>query len=367
MYGFRFTRYVPEKDDRTPFQQLLDLFMELLTYTAGDADEAIDWMRELDQAYDLSGKTGMTIDEFLDELRKKGYVQDDEEGGGGQRITPKSEQTIRRRSLDKIFGKLKKGKKGDHSTDHPGSGEEASSDRRPYRFGDRPENIAFTDSFRNAQIHHGPGLNGMTEDDLEVIEDRYQTLSSTVLMIDISHSMILYGEDRITPAKRVAMALSELIRTKYPKDTLDIVVFGDDAWEISLKELPYLQVGPYHTNTVAGLQRSMDILKRRKNPNQQIFMITDGKPTCIIEDGDYYINSMGMDPHIESKTLQWAKRLRRSDVPVTTFMIANDPFLRRFVEEFTRVNKGKAFYSHLEGLGELIFEDYEANRRRNLK
>ncbi len=366
MLGFRFTRYMPEKDERSPYQQLQDLFMELLTYTAGDVDEAIDWMRELDEAYNLEERTGMSIDEFLDELKKKGFIQDDQQGGG-QKMTAKSEQTIRKRSLDRIFGKLKKGRKGDHSTDHPGAGEESSSDRRPFQFGDRPENIAMTDSLRNAQINHGPGSSNMTEDDLEVVEDRYQTLSSTVLMIDISHSMVLYGEDRITPAKKVAMALSELISTKYPKDTLDIVVFGDDAWEITIKELPYLQVGPYHTNTVAGLQRAADILKRRKNPNQQIFMITDGKPTCLKEGGEYYINSMGMDPHIESETLKWAKRLRKADVPVTTFMIAQDPFLKRFVEEFTRVNKGKAFYTHLQGLGELIFEDYEANRRRNIK
>jgi uncharacterized protein with von Willebrand factor type A (vWA) domain len=366
MLGFRFTRYIPEKDQRSPYQQLQDLFMELLTYTAGDVDEAIDWMRELDEAYNLEQRTGMSIDAFIEELKKKGFIQDDEQGEG-QKMTAKSEQTIRKRSLDRIFGKLKKGKKGDHSTDHAGAGEESSSDRRPFQFGDRPENIAMTDSLRNAQINHGPGSSNMTEDDLEVVEDRYQTLSSTVLMIDISHSMILYGEDRITPAKKVAMALSELISTKYPKDTLDIVVFGDDAWEIKIKELPYLQVGPYHTNTVAGLQRASDILKRRKNPNQQIFMITDGKPTCLKEGDEYYINSMGMDPHIESETLKWAKRLRKADVPVTTFMIAQDPFLKRFVEEFTRVNKGKAFYTQLDGLGEMIFEDYEANRRRNIK
>ncbi|MFB6258828.1 MAG: VWA domain-containing protein [Flavobacteriales bacterium] len=365
MLGFRFTRYVPEKDQRSPFQQLLDLYMELLTYTAGDAEEATDWLRELDEAYNLSDRV-MPIDEFLEELKKKGFIQEDQEGGA-QKMTAKSEQAIRKRSLDKIFGKLKKGRKGDHSTHHAGSGEEASSDRRPFQFGDRPDNIAMTDSLRNAQINHGLDSSSMTEDDLEVVEDRYQTLSSTVLMIDISHSMILYGEDRITPAKKVAMALSELIRTKYPKDTLDIVVFGDDAWEIRIKELPYLQVGPYHTNTVGGLERAMDVLKRRKNPNQQIFMITDGKPTCIKEGGEYYINSMGMDPYIESETLKWAKRLRKAEVPVTTFMIAQDPFLKRFVEEFTRVNKGKAFYTHLQGLGELIFEDYEANRRRNLK
>ena len=138
----------------------------------------------------------------------------------------------------------------------------------------------------------------MHEDDLEIRETDFKSQTSTVLMIDISHSMILYGEDRITPAKKVAMALSELITTKYPKDTLDIVVFGNDAWTVEIKDLPYLQVGPYHTNTVAGLELAMDILRRRKNPNKQIFMITDGKPTCLKIGKRYYKNSFGVDRKI---------------------------------------------------------------------
>ena len=138
----------------------------------------------------------------------------------------------------------------------------------------------------------------MHEDDLEIRETDFKSQTSTVLMIDISHSMIFYGEDRITPAKKVAMALSELITTKYPKDTLDIVVFGNDAWTVEVKDLPYLQVGPYHTNTVAGLQLAMDILRRRNNPNKQIFMITDGKPTCLKSGKQYYKNSFGPDRKI---------------------------------------------------------------------
>src|SRR5690606_37554961 len=136
--------------------------------------------------------------------------------------------------------------------------------------------------------NHGIEQFTMTENDLEVVEHEHKSQMSTVLMIDISHSMILYGEDRITPAKKVAMALAELITTKFPKDTLDIVVFGNDAWEVSIRDLPYLQVGPYHTNTVAGLQLAMDLLRKKKVQNKQIFMITDGKPTCIKVEGEYY-------------------------------------------------------------------------------
>ncbi|MEM9648795.1 MAG: VWA domain-containing protein, partial [Bacteroidota bacterium] len=191
---------------------------------------------------------------------------------------------------------------------------------------------------------------------------------STVLMIDISHSMILYGEDRITPAKKVAMALSEYITTRFPKDTLYIIVFGNDAWPIAIKELPYLKVGPYHTNTVAGLQLAMDMLRRKRNTNKQIFMITDGKPSCLrLPNGDYYKNSVGLDDYIVEKCYAMAQQARKLHIPITTFMIAEDPYLMQFVREFTQANKGKAFYTGLKGLGEMIFEDYEQNRRKRIK
>ena len=190
---------------------------------------------------------------------------------------------------------------------------------------------------------------------------------STVLMIDISHSMILYGEDRITPAKKVAMALVELIKRKYPKDSIDIIVFGNEAWPIKIKDLPYLQVGPYHTNTVAGLELAMDILRRKRNTNKQIFMITDGKPSCIkLPSGEFYKNSNGLDEMIVKKCLNKAAQARKLKIPITTFMIATDPYLRQFVDMFTAQNKGKSFLTGLTGLGEMIFEDYEKNRIKRL-
>ena len=185
-------------------------------------------------------------------------------------------------------------------------------------------------------------------------------------MIDISHSMILYGEDRITPAKKVAMALAELITTRFPKDTLDILVFGNDAWQVQIKDLPYLQVGPYHTNTVAGLELAMDLLRRKKNKNKQIFMITDGKPTCLTEGIRYYKNSFGLDPKILKKTLNLAAQCRKLKIPITTFMIATDPYLQEFVQEFTATNHGRAYYSGLDGLGDFVFEDYQKNRKKQV-
>jgi Ca-activated chloride channel homolog len=364
MLGYRFSRFDPNDQNQTPFDKLFKIFKELLTYTSGDVDEAISWLNELDREYKLTDDS-YGIGDFIEDLKKQGYLKDNEVDGS-MSITAKTEQAIRQNALEEIFGKLKKGKRGSHKTPFSGLGDERSSDTRPFEFGDALENISLTESMRNAQINHGMGEFKLTQDDLEVLETEYNTNTSTVLMIDISHSMILYGEDRITPAKKVAMALAELITTRYPKDTLDIIVFGNDAWQIEIKDLPYLQVGPYHTNTIAGLELAMDLLRRRKNANKQIMMVTDGKPTCMLENGQYYKNSFGLDRKIINKTLTLAKAARRLRIPITTFMIATDPYLKAFVEEFTEVNHGKAFYTGLKGLGELLFEDFERNRRKKM-
>src|SRR5688572_1433012 len=274
MIGHQFSKFDPNQQGKSKFDQLLDVFMQLLTYTNGDVAEALQWLNQLDKEYELTDDE-YGIGDFIEELRDKGYITEDAINGQIS-ITPKTEQGIRKKSLEEIFGKLKKTKQGEHHTFKPGLGDDVTPDTRPFQFGDMLEQIDFTESIRNAQINHGVESFQMFEDDLQIRETDFKSQTSTVLMIDISHSMILYGEDRITPAKKVAMALSELITTKYPKDTLDIVVFGNDAWPVEIKDLPYLQVGPYHTNTVAGLELAMDILRRRKNPNKQIFMITDG-------------------------------------------------------------------------------------------
>jgi len=365
MLGYRFSKYNPK--EQSGFDKLFDIFKQLLTYTSGDVAEALSWLTELDKEYQLTDPD-YGIGDFIDDLKKRGYIRDDpEQGEGGFIITPKTEQSIRQAALEKIFGKLKKGKQGNHKTKFTGTGDEMSSDTRDYQFGDSLEQIAMLESFRNAQINHGIGEFMMSEDDLLVREKEHKTQTSTVLMIDISHSMILYGEDRITPAKNVAMALAELIKRKYPKDTLDIIVFGDDAWQIEVKDLPYLQVGPYHTNTVAGLELAMDLLRRKKNANKQIFMITDGKPSCIKENGQYYKNSFGLDRKIVNKCLRLAAAAHRLHIPITTFMIATDPYLQSFVEEFTEANHGKAFYTSLKGLGEYLFEDFERNKKRRVR
>ena len=364
MKGFHFSKYDPSAGGKSKFDQLLDLFMQLLTYTSGDVGEALQWLNQLDRQYELTSEE-YGMGDFIDDLKQKGYITESEEQAE-IKITPKTEQGIRKRSLEEIFGKLKKTRSGDHQTYKPGLGDEVSPDTRPFQFGDMLEQIDFTESIRNAQINHGVDSFSMQEDDLQIRETDFKSQTSTVLMIDISHSMILYGEDRITPAKKVAMALSELITTKYPKDTLDIVVFGNDAWPVEIKDLPYLQVGPYHTNTVAGLELAMDILRRRKNPNKQIFMITDGKPTCLKIGKRYYKNSFGLDRKVTSRCINLAAQCKKLRIPITTFMIATDPYLQRFVQEFTETNNGKAYFATLDRLGAFIFRDFESGKRKTV-
>ena len=366
MIGYRFAEYTaPTKNKKADFDTLLKIFLSLLTMTSGDVGEAMRYLNSLDRQYGLTGED-YGIGDFYEDLKKKGYIEESPQTGEAK-PAPKSEQEMRRQALTEIFGKLKKSSEGSHQTRfNSPQGDELTADSRPYSFGDDTSQIAMTDTIRNAHINHGLDDFRLTEDDLTVVEREYKTQTSTVLMIDISHSMILYGEDRITPAKKVAMALAELITTRYPKDTLDIIVFGNDAWQIQIKDLPYLEVGPYHTNTVAGLELAMDILRRRKNKNKQIFMITDGKPTCIKEGLKYYKNSFGIDSKILKKTLTLASQCRRLEIPVTTFMIASDPYLQAFVREFTEVNNGNAYYSGLKGLGQMVFEDYKRHKRRKI-
>ena len=363
--GFYFKQY--EAPFQSPFDRLFEVFKELITHTSGDFDEAIDWLRELDKEYKLTDSS-YTIDDFIEDLKKKGYIREElkEDGSSGTGITAKTERAIRQQALDQIFGNLKRSGNGNHKTKHTGIGDEHTGELREFHFGDGLEQISLTESLRNAQINNGVEEFQLTEKDLVVEDTQFKSQMSTVLMIDISHSMILYGEDRITPAKKVAMALAELITTRYPKDTLDILVFGNDAWTIAIRDLPYLKVGPYHTNTVAGLQLAMDLLRRKRNTNKQIFMITDGKPTCLKEGKNYYKNAFGLDRKITNRCLNLAAQCKKVKIKITTFMITSDPYLQSFVRSFTESNNGRAFYASLDKLGSFVFDDFEKGKKRNV-
>tara|TARA_B100001059_G_scaffold221391_1_gene244293 strand:- start:1820 stop:2962 length:1143 start_codon:yes stop_codon:yes gene_type:complete len=370
--GFTFSKHIEKKV--SDFDRVFGIFKEILTHTSGDIEEAFEWLNTLDTEYNIFNDQ-YTLENFEEDLKNRGYIKEDIDpdqiksgkGKGKNILTAKLESALRNYALNQIFGKLKKSGLGNHRTTKVGVGDERDGENRTYQFGDELSNVNMTESLKKAQINNGISDLRLTENDLIIEETKHKAQMSTVLMIDISHSMILYGEDRITPAKKVAMALVELIHRKYPKDSIDIIVFGNDAWPIKVKDLPYLKVGPYHTNTVAGLELAMDILRRKRNTNKQIFMITDGKPSCVkLPSGEFYKNSNGLDKMIVSKCLNKAAQARKLKIPITTFMIAQDPYLRQFIELFTAQNQGKAFLTGLSGLGEMIFDDYEKNRTKRI-
>lgn len=354
------------KEGKTPaFQRLFDLFQQLLTIASGDVAQALKWLTDLDKQYGLTKDEDYSMGDFIQELQDKNYIRMDSD----ESVfipTAKTERSLRQRSLEEIFRGLKKGPQGSHKSDQQGKGSDREPETRNWQFGDDSRNIDSVGTIMNTLRHSSIEHFDLTEDDLLVHETDHNTSVATVLMIDLSHSMILYGEDRITPAKRVAMGLAELILNQYTKDTLDIIAFGNDAWSVSIDELPYLKVGPYHTNTLAGLELARHTLQRRKNTNKQIFMITDGKPSAMYENGRLYKNSFGLDRKIVNKVLDEAVKCRREKITVTTFMIASDPYLQNFVRELTEANSGRAYYASLDNLGGFIFEDYIRNRRKRV-
>lgn len=358
----RYSKWTPQSQtDEHRLQQMLSLFSYLVVQTSGDVQEALEWLRQLAEEYGLFDEN-LSMDDLIDKLREMGIIEDVNDVPA---LTMKGIQRIRQDALKEIFTSLKKSPTGAHETPYTGSGVDRLSETKKFRFGDHPTNIDLTSTLSNAFKRDGIEDFTLKEEDFEVYETEHQASCATILMIDISHSMILYGEDRITPAKQVALALSELIMTRFPKDYLAMITFGDDAQLVSINELPFLNVGPYHTNTRAGLQLARQLLRKCGNANKQIFMVTDGKPSAIFtESGKLYKNSFGLDPRIVNKTLDEAVACRREKIPITTFMVARDPYLINFVEELTKANQGRAYYSSLSNLGEFVFVDYIRNRRR---
>ena len=360
-------RYLDWSDGQDRFldvkQVLRRVFSWLLIQEDGDVQAALQLLEMLGERHGLF-REGYGIGEFRRDLERDRIVSGTP---GEQHLTPRGERFIRSDSLDQIFGGLKTAPGGDHAIPHAGESGDPLSETRPYAFGDDIHDIDYSRSMQNS-MRRTPGA-GFTlrEDDLEVRERERFVSAATVLMLDISHSMILYGEDRITPAKRVALALVELIRTRYPKDALHLVLFGDDAREVPLRELPYAGVGPYHTNTQAGLRLARHILMRKKHSNRQIFMITDGKPTALWERNELYLNPFGLDPKIIRKTLNEAAECRRYGIPITTFMLARDPLLVDFVKQLTETNRGRAYFSSLNDLEQKVFVDFIRNRTRRVR
>lgn len=361
MYRLRYTAWHEDAETaEQALQRMFQLFRLVLLKADMDVADALRLMELLDERYGVLGE--MTMDDYVRLLIAEGFI---EEQDGELRPTPKTERMMRTDALGEIFCALGKGDVGDHDVPHAGEGHEPLPETRSYIFGDPASLIALTETFQNVLLRDSSLENfPLHEDDIRVHETEHSTACATVLAIDISHSMVLYGEDRITPAKRVALALVELITTKYPKDRLDVVVFGDEARRIERELIPYITVGPFHTNTRDALRLGRQLLRRARSTNKQIFLITDGKPSAIFDDNRrLYKNPFGLDPRIVNKTLDEAVACRRDGITISTFMIARDAYLRSFVEELTRANRGRAFYSDLDQLGKMLVVDYIRNRR----
>ena len=340
---------------------LARLFNELLLASGGDVEQTMEWMRELQ----ARGHIGPDVDleAFFAQLEEERLIGRD--GDGELTLTTSGERRIRRTAFEEIFASLERGGAGYHPTRAHGEGVERLPETRAYEFGDDLHRIDTGRSIQNA-LRRTVGELQLAEEDLEVYETEHLTACATVLAIDVSHSMILYGEDRITPAKKVALALTELITSKYPKDYLGVLLFGDRAERVELNDLPYIQAGPYHTNTREGLQLARAMLARRKQPNKQIFMITDGKPSAITEGNEVYKNPFGLDLKIVNKTLEEVDQCRRQGIVITTFMLATDPTLTDFVEKLTQINRGRAYFASPYDLGQFILADYIRNRRKRV-
>jgi uncharacterized protein with von Willebrand factor type A (vWA) domain len=343
---------------------LLRLFNQLVLATGGEVEEAMDWMRYLQQEGHIP--EDIDLEAFFASLEDQQLVERD--GEGGFQLTSGGERKVRRSAFEEIFSGLDRSGPGYHPIHAAGEGVERLPETRPYKFGDDIHLLDSARSLQNAmrRTKDDPEFS-LVEDDLEVYETEHLTSCATVVAIDISHSMVLYGEDRITPAKTVALALTELITTKYPKDHLDVILFGDRAEQVPLRDIPYIQAGPYHTNTREGLQLARGLLSRQKQPNKQIFLITDGKPSAITEGGRIYKNPFGLDMRIVNLTLEEADVCRRQKVVITTFMLATDPMLTQFVEKLTQINRGRAYFASAYNLGEFILADYIRNRRRRVR
>jgi Ca-activated chloride channel family protein len=338
-----------------------DLFSQLWLRANGDMDQILSWLRQIAERYGLPGP-GKTFEDLLDELEEMGLLKRER---GGIVPTTGTRQAVRDAVFDRLMSGLGKGAPGSHPSVRTGPGPERQPSTREWKSGDEVRDIDWSRSLRNT-LSRGAGINDLEERDLEAWETEATTSCATVVMVDVSHSMVLYGEDRITPAKAVAIGLSEFIRRKHPRDSLDVVAFGDEAWRIPTESLAELAVGPYHTNTADGLRLARDILRKRRAANRRILLITDGKPSCIFDKGRLYKNPFGLDPLVVERTLSEGRRCRREGCLVSTFMIAQDPLLVEFVELFTRAVQGQAFYTGLDDLGAMVLRDWASNRRRKI-
>ncbi len=343
--------------------------MEMLREAIRQALESGE-MIDLDDFFKLSPEqVEALIDTFIAKLKKDGYVTQppSERETGEIRVdtTDKALDFLGYKTLKDLLGSLGRASFGAHDTREMSTGIESSGSSKHYEFGDTL-NIDVNETLFHT-LRRGAPINELDYEDVHVHQSEYQSSCATVLMLDCSHSMILYGEDRFTPAKRVALALAHLIRTQYPGDSLRCVLFHDTAEELRMSDLARVQVGPYHTNTRDGLILAQRLLQQEKKDMKQIIMITDGKPSALtLENGEVYKNPFGLDPLVIARTLDEVGRCKRQGILINTFMLAQDWALIDFVKKVTELCRGKAYFTSTQSLGQYLLMDYMNRKTRTV-
>ncbi len=410
MKRIRYSKYVPDPAGEMSMEDLLSAlsdyllqsgFQDSMWYELPQDEQTLDELkRAIEQALlngemfdenlreqigqmQMEGQLDELIEKLIERMQQEDYISIDQpdqtrpSSVGGQtgetqqqakfEITDKSLDFLGFKSLRNLLGSLGKSSFGRHDTRDLATGIEASGSSRTYEFGDTL-NLDITATLSSAIQREGLTIPLNIEySDLQVHQCEYQSSCATVLMLDCSHSMILYGEDRFTPAKKVAMALSHLIRTQYPGDSLSLVLFHDSAEEVPLSQLARVKVGPYYTNTREGLRLAQRILQRQRKDMKQIVMITDGKPSALtLEDGRIYKNAFGLDPLVVSQTLEEVSKCKRAGVLINTFMLASDYGLVQFVQKVTEMCRGKAYFTTPYTLGQYLLMDYMSRKTKTI-
>ena len=411
MKRIRYSKYVPDPASEMSMEDLLsalsDYFLQSgfndnFWYELPEGEQTLDQLRRaLEQALldgevfeeemrdrllqmQMDGELEELIERLIERMQQEDYISIDQPHDptkqssiGGQigdaqqqakfEITDKSLDFLGFKALRDLLGSLGKSSFGRHDTRDMATGIEASGASKQYEFGDTL-NLDITATLSSAIQREGLGLPlNLEYRDLQVHQCEYQSSCATVLMLDCSHSMILYGEDRFTPAKKVAMALSQLIRTQYPGDSLSLVLFHDSAEEVPLSQLARVRVGPYYTNTREGLRMAQRILQRQRKDMKQIVMITDGKPSALtLEDGRIYKNAFGLDPLVVSQTLEEVSKCKRAGVLINTFMLASDYGLVQFVQKVTQMCRGKDYFTTPYTLGQYLLMDYMSRKTKTI-
>src|SRR5246500_615372 len=410
MKRIRYSKYVPDAAGEMSMEDLLSAlsdyllqsgFQDSMWYEMPQGEHTLDELKRAIEEALLNGETfdenlreqieqmmaegqlGELIEQLIERMQQEDYISIDEphdparqSSVGGQtgeaqqakfEITDKSLDFLGFKSLRNLLGSLGKSSFGRHDTRDLATGIEASGSAKTYEFGDTL-NLDITATLSSAIQREGLGLPlNLEYNDLQVHQCEYQSSCATVVMLDCSHSMILYGEDRFTPAKKVALALSHLIRTQYPGDSLSLVLFHDSAEEVPLSQLARVQVGPFYTNTREGLRMAQRILLRQRKDMRQIIMITDGKPSALtLEDGRIYKNAFGLDPFVVGETLEEVNKCKRANIMINTFMLATDPGLVQFVQRVSAMCRGKAYFTTPQTLGQYLLMDYMQRKTKTI-